>query len=126
MGVIPLRPGELGAVVTYLEMTTRPLPRLIFALSIRHVGEHVARLLADHFHSLDALRAASEEELAAVPGVGPQIAASVARFFRQDETTTVLEKLARAGVKRQNVARQVSRTRVQAVELRKVRPGEVI
>lgn len=76
----------------------RPLPRLIFALGIRHVGEHVARLLAEHLHSLDAIRAASEEELAAVPGVGPQIAASVARFFRQDETAVALEKLARAGV----------------------------
>jgi DNA ligase (NAD+) len=76
----------------------RPLHRLVFALSIRHVGEHVARLLADHFRSLEALQAAGEEELAAVPGVGPQIAASVARFFRQDETHVALEKLARAGV----------------------------
>jgi DNA ligase (NAD+) len=76
----------------------RPLPRLIFALGIRHVGEFVARRLAEQFHSLEALAAASEEELAAVSGVGPQIAASVARFFRQDETKSVLEKLARAGV----------------------------
>jgi DNA ligase (NAD+) len=76
----------------------RPLSRLIFALGIRHVGEHVARLLADQFHTLEAVGAASEEELAAIPGVGPQIAASVARFFRQDETAAALEKLATAGV----------------------------
>jgi DNA ligase (NAD+) len=76
----------------------RPLARLIFGLGIRHVGEHVARLLAEHFGSIERLRAATEEELAAVPGVGPQIAASVARFFRQEETTVALEKLKAAGV----------------------------
>jgi len=76
----------------------RPLARLVFGLGIRHVGEHVARLLAEHFGSIDRLQAASEEELAAVPGVGPQIAASVARFFRQDETLVALAKLRQAGV----------------------------
>jgi DNA ligase (NAD+) len=76
----------------------RPLPRLVFGLGIRHVGEHVARLLAEHFGSIDRLQTASEEELAAVPGVGPQIAASVARFFRQDETLVALAKLRQAGV----------------------------
>jgi DNA ligase (NAD+) len=77
---------------------SRPLARLLFGLGIRHVGEHVARLLAEHFGSIERLRAASEEQLAAVPGVGPQIAASVARFFRQEETTAALEKLKAAGV----------------------------
>jgi DNA ligase (NAD+) len=76
----------------------RPLARLIFALGIRHVGDHVARLLADQFSSIARLEAASEEELAETPGVGPQIAASVARFFRQSETRTVLAKLRQAGV----------------------------
>jgi DNA ligase (NAD+) len=76
----------------------RPLARLIFALGIRHVGEHVARLLADHFGTIDRLRMASEEALAAVPGVGPQIAASAARFFRQNETDAALGKLKAAGV----------------------------
>jgi DNA ligase (NAD+) len=76
----------------------RPLARLIFGLGIRHVGEHVARLLANHFGTIDRLSVASEAELAAVPGVGPQIAASVARFFRQEETTAALDKLRAAGV----------------------------
>jgi len=76
----------------------RPLPRLIFALGIRHVGETVARLLAERFRSLDTLAAASEEELNAVPGIGPQIAASIHRFFRQEETRLVIEKLRVAGV----------------------------
>lgn len=76
----------------------RPLPRLIFGLGIRHVGDTMARTLAERFGNMDHLAAASAEELAAVPGVGPQIALSVHRFFRQDETRTVLEKLRSAGV----------------------------
>ena len=51
------------------------------ALGIRHVGETVAQLLADHFGALDPLLAASREELEAVDGIGPTIAESVARFF---------------------------------------------
>ncbi|MBI3911122.1 MAG: NAD-dependent DNA ligase LigA [Armatimonadetes bacterium] len=75
----------------------RPLARLIFALGIRHVGETVARLLAEHFGSLDRL-AAAVEELSAVPGIGPEIAASVHRFFRQEATRAILKKLRAAGV----------------------------
>jgi DNA ligase (NAD+) len=75
-----------------------PLPRLIFGLGIRHVGETVARLLAEQFGSLEAIEKADVTALAAVPGVGPEIADSVARFFRQDETKVVLEKLRQAGV----------------------------
>jgi DNA ligase (NAD+) len=71
----------------------RPLPRLIFGLGIRHVGETVARLLADSFRTMDRLAAASLEELNAVSGVGPEIADSLYRFFRQDETREVLRKL---------------------------------
>jgi len=88
-----------GNLLTAIERSKgRPLSRLIFALGIRHVGETVARLLAEQFGSLEALEAAGEAELSATPGVGPEIADSVARFFRQDETKQVLEKLRRAGV----------------------------
>ena len=76
----------------------RPLSRLIFGLGIRHAGETVARLLAEQFGSLEEIERADEMALAAVPGVGPEIAESVARFFRQDETKVVLEKLRQAGV----------------------------
>lgn len=76
----------------------RPLPRLVFALGIRHVGETVARLLAESFRALDRLERASLEELNGVSGVGPQIADSIYRFFRQDETKEVLRKLRLAGV----------------------------
>jgi len=76
----------------------RPLPRLVFALGIRHVGETVARLLTEAFGSLDRLSEASLEELSTVPGVGPQIAESVYRYFRQEQTAAMLAKLREAGV----------------------------
>jgi len=78
-----------------------PLARFIFALGIRHVGAHVADVLASHFGSLEALTAASPEELSAVPEIGGIIADSIAAFFAQPETKTLLRKLAEAGVQPQ-------------------------
>jgi len=77
---------------------TRPLDRLIYALGIRHVGDHVAGILADEFGSLQALQQADEERLAAVPGIGPVIAQSILVFFRQEQTARLLDKLRAAGV----------------------------
>ncbi len=74
------------------------LARLIFALGIRQVGEHAARLLADHFGSLDALMNATEEELMAIPGIGPETAREVVEFFARPENRQVIEKLRAAGV----------------------------
>lgn len=88
---------------------TRPLERFVFALGIRHVGESVARELVARFRTLDALRNASLEELTATTGVGPQIAQSVHRFFREQETEEVLRKLALYGVDPELPAGPVSR-----------------
>lgn len=77
----------------------RPLGRLIFALGIRHVGAEVAQLLAAHFGSLDALLAASEEEIAAISGVGPVIAASVRAYTADEHNRRMIEKLRAAGVR---------------------------
>lgn len=96
------RMGEKSAanLVAALEASkTRPLARVINALGIRHVGEHVAEVLAEHFGSLEALSRASEEELSEIPEIGPKIAQSGAAFFRQEQTKRLLEKLARAGVR---------------------------
>ena len=81
------------------ESKERPLPRLLVALGIMLVGAEVADLLASAFGDLDRLRAASEAELTAVPGVGPKIAASVAAFFADEGNARLIEKLRAAGVR---------------------------
>ncbi|MGO4752782.1 helix-hairpin-helix domain-containing protein, partial [Streptomyces sp. 2MCAF27] len=76
----------------------RPLARIITGLSIRHVGPVAAAALAREFRSLDRIAEASEEELAAVEGVGPTIAASVKQWFAEDWHREIVEKWRRAGV----------------------------
>jgi len=78
---------------------TRPLWRVLVALSIRHVGPTAARALAREFGSIDAIMKASEEELAAVDGVGPAIAASIKRWFAEDWHREIIEKWRAAGVR---------------------------
>jgi DNA ligase (NAD+) len=78
---------------------TRPLARIITGLSIRHVGPVAAEALAREFRDLDRIREASEEELAAVEGVGGTIAASVKQWFAVDWHLGIIEKWRAAGVK---------------------------
>jgi DNA ligase (NAD+) len=77
----------------------RGLARLLFALGIRYVGENVARILAAEFGGMDKLARAAEEELAAVHGIGPRIAKSVALFFQQPDNRHLIALLKQAGVK---------------------------
>ncbi len=74
------------------------LGRLIFALGIRHVGEKTARTLADRYGDIEALAAASEEELRRIEDVGPVVAESLVFFFRQPENRELLKKLKAAGL----------------------------
>ena len=76
----------------------RPLWRILVALSIRHVGPTAARALATEFGSLDAIRAASEAELAATEGVGPTIAAALQDWFSEDWHGEIVDRWAAAGV----------------------------
>ena len=76
----------------------RPLWRLLVGLNIRHVGTHVAQLLASAFGSIDALAAASVDEIDDVPGVGPEIAASVREWFEDPENLALIERLRAAGI----------------------------
>ena len=73
--------------------------RLLFALGIRHVGEKAAKTLIGYFGSLDALAAASEDELQAVEEVGPNTAASLRAWFSHPRQRELLEKLRRHGVR---------------------------
>ncbi len=77
----------------------RPIWRLLVGLNIRHVGAHVAQVLADGFGSVDAIAAATEDEIDAVPEIGPEIAATVREWFDEDENLQLIEKLRAAGVR---------------------------
>jgi DNA ligase (NAD+) len=77
----------------------QPLWRVLVALSIRHVGPTAARALAQHFASMDEIRKADRDELAAVEGVGPTIADAVTEWFAVDWHNDVVDAWARAGVR---------------------------
>jgi DNA ligase (NAD+) len=76
----------------------QPLSRLLFGLGIRHVGAQAAQLLAKHFGTMDALAAASVEQLGAVRGIGDIIAQSVATYFRDPSVQAMLARLRERGV----------------------------
>ncbi|MSQ69700.1 MAG: NAD-dependent DNA ligase LigA [Betaproteobacteria bacterium] len=78
---------------------TTTLPRLIYALGIFGIGEATAHGLAAHFGSLEALTAATEEQLLEVPDVGPVLAISIRQFFSEPHNKEVLERLRAAGIK---------------------------
>ena len=87
-------------VIAAIARSRRPtLARLVYSLGIRHVGLHVAEVLAQHFGDLDRLARASLEEVSDVPGIGPTIAQSVVEFFKQPATRAFLRKLEAAGVR---------------------------
>ncbi|MBM7051359.1 NAD-dependent DNA ligase LigA [Rothia sp. ZJ1223] len=77
---------------------TQPLWRVLVALSIRHVGPTAARALATEFGSMDAIAAASTEQLAAVDGVGQTIADSITEWFAVDWHREIIERWSAAGV----------------------------
>lgn len=75
------------------------LARVLLGLGIRFVGERTAQLLAAHFGSIDALMAASAEELERVNEVGPRVAAAIVDFFREPRNRELVERLREAGVR---------------------------
>ena len=78
---------------------TRPLPRMLFALGITHVGSEVADLLCQNFLGVDELSAATEDDLTAIDGIGPKIADSIIGWFGDPDNVTLIDKLHAAGVK---------------------------
>jgi DNA ligase (NAD+) len=99
-----VKQGTLSANATRLlanleQARTRPLWRILVALSIRHVGPTAARALAAEFGSLDRIEEASVDALAAVDGVGPTIAASLREWFAVDWHRAIVAKWREAGVR---------------------------
>ena len=76
----------------------KPLSKLLFALGIAFVGEKTAEILADKFHTLDALKEASLEELQSVPEVGEKVSQAIYDFFRDSRVLELLERLRAAGL----------------------------
>ncbi len=103
--VFTLTEGDLLALEGFAEISAKKLidhikkarrvtlARLLFGLSIDHVGEEIARLLSEHFGTLAKLRAASVEELVAIDGIGEVVARSVHEWFRRKEKVAILDRL---------------------------------
>lgn len=78
---------------------TTTLPLIVFGLGIRQVGFETAELLAGHFGSIEALAAASVEELASIPTIGPKTAESVFQYLHDEQNLAVIERMRQAGVR---------------------------
>lgn len=103
-GVVAGDPIKVGHTIAgkvmdeLVRSKAQPLSRVLFALGIRHVGKSVAEVLAQRFLTIDALAAASEEDIAACEGIGPKIATSVREFLSVPENLEVLQRLREAGL----------------------------
>jgi DNA ligase (NAD+) len=90
-------------IITAIEASKqRPLSRLLFALGIRYVGEKAAQTVAQSFETMEKLLAASEEQITALPGIGPKIGHSLYLWLQQPRNREVIEKLQAAGVRMEN------------------------
>ncbi|HET8796170.1 MAG TPA: NAD-dependent DNA ligase LigA, partial [Thermoanaerobaculia bacterium] len=102
------RKGETSAsnLIKSIEKSkTNELSRFIFALGIRMVGERAAKILADHFGSIDALMDATAEELVGIHEVGPKLAESITFYFAIPANRARVEKMKRLGVAPTHVAK---------------------
>jgi DNA ligase (NAD+) len=88
---------KLAAAIEKSKQTT--LPRLLFALGIPNVGEATALALAEHFGDLGPLRAATLEQIQAVPDIGPVVAESIRSFLDDARQASVVEQLLELGVR---------------------------
>jgi DNA ligase (NAD+) len=92
-------PTSARNLVTEIEKSKqRPLPKLLTALGVRHLGPAASLALTNEFHTLDAITSKSVEELAAVEGVGDVIATTIVSWFGQDVNRAYIDRLRAAGV----------------------------
>jgi len=114
-----LKPGCLASLRGFGELSEsnllraiekskeKGLSRVLYGLGIPNVGSETAALLANHFGSIDKLLAASREEIDEIPGIGEKVAYEVYNFFRRQEVKNLIAKLKKAGVKLEEVAKEV-------------------
>ncbi len=74
------------------------LEKLLFGLGIRHVGAKAAKLLSQHFETMEAIRNASQEEIEQIPEIGPKMAESIRQYFNNPNVDSLLVRLSEAGV----------------------------
>ncbi len=99
-GAVRLGSKSARKVLESLEESKQaPLAALLFGLGIRYVGERTSSLLASHFRNLDAIAEATEEELAQVEEVGPNIAQAIQSFFRAESNKDLMERLRDSGLR---------------------------
>lgn len=103
--IFTLTEGDLLALDGFAEISAKklienidrarkvPLSRLLYGISIDHVGEETARLLSQHFGTVERLRAASMDEITAVNGIGETVATSVFEWFRRKEKAAIFDRL---------------------------------
>ncbi|MEO0075036.1 MAG: NAD-dependent DNA ligase LigA [candidate division WOR-3 bacterium] len=77
---------------------SKPFSKVLFALGIRHIGIHAARLLVSNFPSIDALQNATFDEIANIKGMGPVIAESITNFFKDKENCNLISRLKKVGL----------------------------
>jgi DNA ligase (NAD+) len=91
---------SVGNLLAAIEASkAQPLHRLLVGLNIRHVGEHVARVVAEHAGGMDQLEALDEEQLEAIEEVGPVVAASLRGWLTQSENRSLIRRLSELGVR---------------------------
>jgi DNA ligase (NAD+) len=87
-----------------------PLVRFLIGLGIRHVGAHIAKVLANHYGSLLAIQKATKEKLQAIHEIGPEIAASVESFFQEERNLAVIQHMQELGVRIQESKKSATST----------------
>jgi DNA ligase (NAD+) len=80
----------------------QPFHKFLYALGIRHVGEHVARLLAQNHSDINSLKKASQNELEEIDEIGPEVAKSIASFFRDNQNRQTLKRFEEQGLELEN------------------------
>jgi DNA ligase (NAD+) len=91
----------------------RPLSRVLYALGVRHVGAHVAQIIAREFGSMERLLSTTEDEFAAVHGIGRTTAAALTGFLQEPRNRDLIDRLAAAGL---NLTEQVERAEHSSLE----------